>query len=59
MKAEIYFDTISGEKKNIKRVVDFDGSDLGLIQAIENMRSCDEMKDNFDFWTITQINRKA
>ncbi len=59
MKAEIYFDTIVGEKKNIKRVVDFDGSDLGLIQAIENMRSGDEMRDNFDFWTITQINRKA
>ena len=59
MKAEIYFDTISGEKINIKRVVDFDGSDLGLIQAIENMRSGDEMRDNFDFWTITQINRKA
>ena len=58
MKAEIYFDTIGGEKKNIKRVVDFDGSDLGLIQAIENMRSGDEMRDNFDFWTITQINRK-
>ena len=57
IKAEIFFDPIGNKKREIKRVIEFDGSDLGLIQAIEKMRSVDEQRDAFDFWSITKINR--
>ena len=59
IKAEIYFDPITRiwQKRPIKRVIEFDGTDLGLIQAIEKMRNDDEDREEFDFWSITQIKR--
>ena len=61
IKAEIYFDPIASiwRKRPIKRVIEFDGTDLGLIQAIEKMRHDDEDREEFDFWAITKIKRLA
>ena len=57
MEAKITFHLISDHKKNLKRTVNFDGTDLGLIRAIEKMRSGDKDRENFDFWSIEKIER--
>ncbi len=55
MEAEITFHLISDHKKKVKRTVNFDGTHLGLIRAIEKMRNVDKDKEDIDFWSIKQV----
>tara|TARA_B100000700_G_scaffold94335_1_gene106462 strand:- start:1021 stop:1230 length:210 start_codon:yes stop_codon:yes gene_type:complete len=57
VKAEVFF-AITGKKRRLKKLIEFDGTDTGLIHSIEAMIHDEQLlHEHVDFYMIDEIRR--